>query len=332
MQDSEYPLVSICMPVYNGARFLSYTIDNIGAQSYRNIELIIVDDGSTDDSYNIARRYINKCGDVRVKVFSQPNEGAFSARNKALKESTGEYIMFMDCDDLISHHKIQKQIDILRGNDPYSIVSCEWDTFYSNIQEATFPNRCVYKNYHDPIDMLIEMLNRGEMMQTSCWMMSRTLIERAGYWDYRFTINDDGVYFSKVLVSASKVIFCPNAKVYYRRGHASLSTSDIFSDVKLTALLESYKEQERILLAKTKSVEACKGIARNFALVMCKAQFNSLIYRAAKHEIIKLGLQPFHPHKGSRANRVCGIIGFESFLKLRSLYLKLKQLVSNNSN
>ena len=50
MQESEYPLVSICMPVYNGARFLPYTIDNILAQSYRNIELIIVDDGSIDDS------------------------------------------------------------------------------------------------------------------------------------------------------------------------------------------------------------------------------------------------------------------------------------------
>ena len=60
MQESEYPLVSICMPVYNGARFLPYTIDNILAQSYRNIELIIVDDGSIDDSYNIAKQYVNK--------------------------------------------------------------------------------------------------------------------------------------------------------------------------------------------------------------------------------------------------------------------------------
>lgn len=324
MQKSEYPLVSICMPVYNGARFLSYSIDNILTQSYKNIELIIVDDGSTDDSYIIARKYINECKSGRIKVFSQPNAGAFSARNRALKESTGEYIMFMDCDDLISHHKIQRQIDILRENDLYSIVSCEWDTFNSNIQEATFPNRCVYKNYHAPIDMLIEMLNQGEMMQTSCWMMSKELLKKVGYWDSRFTINDDGVYFSKVLVSASKVIFCPDAKVYYRRGHASLSTYNIFSDTKLTALLESYKEQERILLAKTKSTEACRGIARNFALVMCKARFNSHIYKAAKHEIIKLGLQPFHPHKGSRAHKICSIIGFETFLKLRSLSLKLK--------
>ena len=76
MQESEYPLVSICMPVYNGARFLSYTIDNILAQSYRNIELIIVDDGSIDNSYNIAKQYVNKS----KCVFSIKRRGFFGKK------------------------------------------------------------------------------------------------------------------------------------------------------------------------------------------------------------------------------------------------------------
>ena len=167
------------------------------------------------------------------------------------------------------------------------------------------------------------MLNKGEMMQTSCWMMNRVLIKKVGYWDSHFTINDDGVYFSSVLAAASKVIFCPEAKVYYRRGHPSLSTFNIFSDAKLYALLDSYKEQARILFTKTNSINAYRGIVRNFALVMCKAKFNSPIYKAAKNEIIKLGLKPMHPHKGSRAYKISHIIGFETFLWLRNL-LKLK--------
>ena len=80
MLELEYPLVSICMPVYNGARFLSYTIDNILAQSYRNIELIIVDDGSTDDSYNIARQYVNKS----KSVFSI-KRGRFFGKKQSVK-------------------------------------------------------------------------------------------------------------------------------------------------------------------------------------------------------------------------------------------------------
>ena len=81
MQESEYPLVSICMPVYNGARFLSYTIDNILAQSYRNIELIIVDDGSIDNSYNIAKQYVNKSKWGGGKsVFSMKRRGFFGKK------------------------------------------------------------------------------------------------------------------------------------------------------------------------------------------------------------------------------------------------------------
>ena len=84
MLESEYPLVSICMPVYNGARFLSYTIDNILAQSYRNIELIIVDDGSTDDSYNIARQYVNKSKRGGKRVFSI-KRGRFFGKKQSVK-------------------------------------------------------------------------------------------------------------------------------------------------------------------------------------------------------------------------------------------------------
>lgn len=95
-------------------------------------------------------------------------------------------------------------------------------------------------------------------------MMSQELIKSAGYWDCRFTINDDGVYFSKVLASASKVIFCPDARVYYRRGHASLSTYDIFSDTKLTALLESYKEAGKNIARTDNICGSSQGYCQKF--------------------------------------------------------------------
>lgn len=321
MQESEKPLVSVLMPVFNGAKYLSYTIENILTQSYKNIELIVVDDGSTDDSYNIAYRYVNEY-EWRVKVFSQPNSGACVARTRALKESTGKYVMFMDADDLISPQKIEYQMEILRKNNKYTIVSSEWDIFYTNINEAKFPKRCIYKDYTVPLNMLIEMMEKGEMMLTSCWLTSRELIESVGEWDPRFTINDDGVYFSKVLTKASKVCFCSGAYVYYRRGHPSLSTENIYGEKKLRALLDSYKEQSKILLAHTLSADAYRGIARCFALVMCKAQWNSPIYKEAKDAIIQLGLQPSHPYKGSNAYKVSRLIRFENFLRLRYLWKK----------
>lgn len=313
----EKPLVSILMPVFNSERFLSSTIENILSQSYRNIELIIVNDGSTDNSYAIAYQYTK---DTRVKLFSQLNAGAHAARNRAIKESTGEYIMFMDADDLISQDKITKQMDLLQKNDVYTVISSQWDIFYNDKDETCFPKRCIYKDYVNPIDMLVEMINKGEMMQTSCWLVSRELIKSVGGWDSRFTINDDGVFFSKVLTKASKVCYCPEANVYYRRGHASLSTDNIYSEKKLRALLDSYREQAKILLAATSSADAYKGLARNYALVMCKAQWNSPIYKEAKNAIAELGLSPIHPHKRSKASIISYFIGFENFLKFRSLW------------
>lgn len=320
MENNDKPLVSVLMPVYNGEKFLAETIENILAQSYSYIELIIVDDGSTDSSYDIATRYTNT--DQRVKVFKQLNTGAWAARNRAFDESSGEYIMYVDADDLISSQKIERQVQILQENDIHTVVSSEWDIFYHKISEAKFPQRRIYKSYEYPIALITDMLNSGEMMQTSCWLVTRKLIKNTGGWDKGITINDDGVFFTKVLKLASKVIFCPNAYVYYRRGHASLSTKDIYSETKLQALFNSYKIQAKILLSVDSSLAVRKGIARNMTLVMCKARYGTSIYQESIVEIKRLGLKPQHPFPGSKAAMICKVIGFQNFLKIQSLWRK----------
>ncbi len=320
MDNADKPLVSVLMPVYNGEKFLATTIKNILAQSYNNIELIIVDDGSTDASYNIATSYAN--ADERVKVFTQSNAGAWAARNRAFDESTGEYIMYMDADDLLSLQKIERQVQFLMENDTSTVISSEWDIFYHDISEAKFPQRNIYKNYERPIDLVTDMLNTGNMMLTSCWLMTRELIKDTGGWDKDITINDDGVFFTKVLTLASKVIFCPNAHVYYRRGHESLSTSDIYSESKLQALFYSYMAQAEILLSVDSSLAIKTGIARNMSLVMCKAKYGSPLYHKAISKIECLGQKPLHPYPYSKTAMICKIIGFENFLKIRNLWKK----------
>lgn len=316
MKDKKSALVSVLMPVYNCAMFLEDTIINILSQTYKNIELIMVDDGSTDNSLNIASKYKN---DNRVKIFSQSNSGAAAARNKAFKESSGEYIMYMDADDLISKEKIENQINILTNEDELALCSCQWDIFYKNPKEAKFPKRYTYRNYSPSIDIVSDMLNIGEMMQTSVWIGHRKLFEMAGEWDPAISINDDGVYFTKVITLASQILFCHNAYVYYRRGHSSLSTSNIYSQNKLSALLMSYEAQSKLILSNNSSSNKIRnGIARNFALIMCKSQYGSQIYIEAKLNIEKLGLKPTHPFKNSKAYYICKIIGFENYLRIRS--------------
>lgn len=109
--------ISIIIPVYNLEKYLSACIDSILCQKYKNLEIIIVNDGSTDSSKEICEEYQNK--DQRVRVFSQNNSGVSVARNKGIKHATGDWIMFVDGDDLVDANlsEIIPQLDL--ENDVY---------------------------------------------------------------------------------------------------------------------------------------------------------------------------------------------------------------------
>lgn len=124
-------LVSIITPNYNCARFISQTIESVLAQTYTDWEMLIVDDCSTDGSYEIALEYAAK--DSRIKVFrNEQNSGAAISRNRAIEESKGEYLAFLDSDDLWMPEKLEKQIAFMQEND------CDFSfTEYEHIDEES---------------------------------------------------------------------------------------------------------------------------------------------------------------------------------------------------
>src|ERR1700761_45000 len=115
----DQPLVSIIIPIYNSARHLDEAIRSAITQTWPNKEIILVDDGSTDNSLAIAKKYEND----RIKAYSQPNKGASAARNKGLQEAKGEYVQFLDGDDLLSANKITDQMALLDGRGDWLSIS-----------------------------------------------------------------------------------------------------------------------------------------------------------------------------------------------------------------
>jgi glycosyltransferase involved in cell wall biosynthesis len=105
------PLVSIIIPVYNSAKYLAETIQSALNQTWPDIELVLINNGSTDNSLAIAESF----GSEKLKIFSQENKGAGGARNRGLQEAKGDYIQFLDADDLLSPDKIEKQVAQLTG-------------------------------------------------------------------------------------------------------------------------------------------------------------------------------------------------------------------------
>lgn len=115
-------LVSIIVPIYNTEKYLTPCLESILAQTYENLEIILVDDGSTDNSKKIADDFAKK--DSRVKVFSQSNSGQSSARNLGIKKSTGEFISFIDSDDKIDKRFIEKLIAPFLENEKTCLTVC----------------------------------------------------------------------------------------------------------------------------------------------------------------------------------------------------------------
>lgn len=115
------PQVSIITPCYNASRYISQTIDSVLTQTFTDWEMIIVDDGSKDDSSDIVEKYVKK--DSRIRLIQQPNGGSANARNHGIREATGRYIALLDADDLWLPQFLEKQIEFMKEKNAICVYS-----------------------------------------------------------------------------------------------------------------------------------------------------------------------------------------------------------------
>jgi glycosyltransferase involved in cell wall biosynthesis len=121
------PLVSVIVPAYNAERFLSRAMRSALAQTYPHIELIVVDDGSTDRTADVIRSF----RDARIRHLSQPNSGQGAARNHGIRMSAGRYVTFLDADDVYLPEKVERQVRFFETHQEYQITFCRALHFYS---------------------------------------------------------------------------------------------------------------------------------------------------------------------------------------------------------
>ena len=214
------PLVSILIPAYNAEEWLGETLRSAIAQTWEPKEIIVVDDGSKDKTLEVARAFESS----DVKVFTQKNQGAAAARNTAFSLSHGEYVQWLDADDLLGPDKVAKQMEALGDSrDPKTLLSGEWGRFLYRPEKTKFNPSTLWCDLAKA-EWLIRKMGGNVYMQTASWLVSRELTEAAGPWDTRLLGDDDGEYFCRVLMASDCVQFVPGSKVYYRAsGSGSLS-------------------------------------------------------------------------------------------------------------
>jgi len=213
------PLVSILIPAFNAQQWIGDAIKSALAQTWGQKEIIVVDDGSTDGTLAIARNFTYNS----VRVVTQCNQGAAAARNKAYSICQGDYIQWLDADDVMNPDKLTKQIEVLeRSANNRTIVSSAWGHFAYRRDRAYFSPNSLWCDL-SPLEWLLRKLRHNHFMSCAVWLVSRELTNAAGPWDTRLSVDDDGEYFARVVRASDLVRFVSEAKVLYRRSPNSLS-------------------------------------------------------------------------------------------------------------
>jgi glycosyltransferase involved in cell wall biosynthesis len=309
------PLVSILIPAYNAQSYLAEAIESALAQTWPSIELIVVDDGSTDGSLAVARSFESD----HVKVVAAPHAGSTATRNRALAESQGDFIQYLDADDVLAPNKVQEQVARLStdGNEQcVAIGPC--GRFRRAISDATFLDEPVARDM-DPVEWLTCSWLGGGMMQTAGWLVPRVVADSAGTWNEELPSNpnDDGEYFCRVVLASSGVRFCPTATFYYRTNVAG-SLSSRASYLASQSLLRSLELNRDHVLQRENSRQVRRACAANFQRFVYQTYPEALdLVDQAERDLRALGGSDLKP-TGSRAFQlIASTCGWKLAARLR---------------
>lgn len=249
-------LVSVIIPARNAQTTIASSINSVLKQDYRSLEVIVVDDKSTDQTVRIAE----STNDPRVRVVLGNGHGAAAARNLGLNQSRGEYIQFLDADDLLSPNKLQLQIYAIQNTS--NVASCAW--FHLRQDGKLYkPNDVGCWQAQNAIDWLRMSLSGEGMMQTGCWLIPRHIAEKAGPWDESLTLHDDGEYFCRVLLASTGNRFVEDCYVEYRVMANSLSKTRTRSSIESAYRVCESREEKILAYGSTHSIK--RSIATQWA-------------------------------------------------------------------
>lgn len=314
--------VSVIIPVFNAAEYLIDTLNSVCNQTYKNLEIIIVDDGSTDASLEIAKRY----DDDRVVVFENTGKGACVARNYGFQLSSGDYIQYLDADDLISLNKIELQIELAKVFGESYIYSCGYVRFKSDINNEVWHPQYIDKDYDNPKLWLLDSWQEKGIGVVHNWLISENLVRLAGQWNEELLLNQDGEFLSRVILNSKGIKFSSDSRVYYRSGNSnSISQKKKHSFEKASSLLKSYVLYKNSAVMSNSLEELKKGLGHNF-LIFVYQYYNHFpkLVEIAKQEFHSLGYPKMWSVGGRRFKIISSLFGFETTIKLRGVVYAFK--------
>lgn len=243
-------LVTIIIPVFNREKIIAKTLQNILNNNYRPIELIVVDDGSSDNSLDIVESFKkhNQSSDFEIKIFRQSNNGAPSARNLGYSNSKGDYIQFLDSDDFISEDKFIYQVDLMiRENADFGL--CDF--------EMKFIDEGDRIQYHSNSKKLKKVLKTHGSFGCGSALIHRAIAEKIS-WEVNLRRNQDVDYFLKAALLAKKIVYI-NKPFYTYIRHSGDRISATYSNTS-PVYLERIKSLKQLFKYKYNRINILKAL------------------------------------------------------------------------
>lgn len=324
------PLVSVLIPCFNAARYIKQAVQSCLSQKWANLEVIVVDDGSTDQSLVVLR----SIHDARLKICQQPNKGASSARNYAYQQAQGLYIQHLDADDFLDPLKIAGQMKaILSTGGEHTICLAKTIYFYDGEepQKGIVQDAWPLVDHDNPMEWLIEMLGpeKGSMVQPGSWLTPRTISDVIGPWNESIDPSPDvdGEYFARAVLASKKIRRSTEGIAYYRKYRTSRSMSMQRSQQFLAGGLRSLDMISSLLLSKTDTPRAKKALGRRYKewAFTCYPHAPQ-VTRLCLTRAAELGFGSFEPEFPTKAGRVLSsLFGWKVTKRLNHIYHTTKK-------
>ncbi|MGN0336602.1 MAG: glycosyltransferase family 2 protein [Lachnospiraceae bacterium] len=255
-------LVSVIVPVYNVEEYLPDCISNIQKQTYTNLEIILVDDGSIDCCGKICDEYAKH--DSRIKVFHQENKGVSAARNVGLKNMSGEFLIFVDADDEINERYVEVFLHRIKEDGTDVVVQLrDCDPKY-NKKIMVIDDNFSYDRWYFP--------------NVTTMKLYRTIITENIYFDEKISNGEDMLFMAQVLIRVS-CVSCVLGNFYYVRIRKGSITNSGFSDQYYT-VLEAIKRMETIYINRKETYDSVR-VKYGF---FCKKIYILLIQHSGEEE------------------------------------------------
>ncbi|MGL5059129.1 MAG: glycosyltransferase [Microcoleus sp.] len=247
------PQVSVIIPAYNAARYIVQAVESVLSQTFTNLEIIVVDDGSTDDTHQVLQPYLN-----RIRYIYQENQGVAFARNQACQLAKGEFLAFLDADDYFLPEKLEKQIACFKADPALDMVQTGWLIVGETGQEIS-----VAQPWQLAPQLDLESFIMFKCVRPSAMMLRRKWWEYLGGFNNKFSLAEDLDFALRLTLNGCKAVWLKEILTCYRQHDSNIMSSglplmkhteilmqEFFDRPDLPLSIRQLKHQERYLCFK----------------------------------------------------------------------------------